>query len=124
MEAFLYWAFLAGAALFGVAVIVAWWEQLGGPGEPQRLAEPGEAPPRPVNVDVELDALAASPAHAAGDAQTRRDALDGALGRMSQAAAARRSGWTDTAPSVGPGLRGEAPKDPTAARDKTSSSSH
>jgi hypothetical protein len=114
------WIGFGAAALLGVAVAVAWWEHLARQaGRAQGNAQAAEpAKPRLVQVDVALDALAAlGPPAAEGDSAARREALDGALGRMALAGAnaESRRAWIDTAPMIGPGLRAETAPYPSSA---------
>ena len=118
MQSIVSWIGFAAAALLLVAVVVAWWEHMAREaGRAQGHAESAEAArPRVCTVDVALDALTAPAAE--GDIAARREALDGALGRMALAGAhaESRRAWIDTAPMVGPGPRGEPAPQSSAAR--------
>jgi hypothetical protein len=119
MLSFVSWIGFGAAALLLVAVAVAWWEHIvREAGRAQGNAAAAEAArPRVVQVDVALDALAAlGPQAAEGDSAARREALDGALGRMALAGAntESRRAWIDTAPMIGPGLRAETAAHPSS----------
>lgn len=97
MESVLSWLGTAGGALVVIAMAVAWWEHLvrfdrrHAPVPPQR--------PAPMTVDVALDTLV-PPDAPTGDSAERRNALDGALGRMVQAGGVSSSVWLETLPMV------------------------
>ena len=90
-------------SLVFAAVVVAWWEHLGRQGAAQfAKAQATQAKAaRVVSIDVELDALEAT-AQGTGDVYERQQTLGGAIARM---AGATGTGWTDTAPMIGMGLR-------------------
>jgi len=115
MQTLIIWIAYGLAGLFFVACVVAWYEHLG---RAQRSDEEPdwESPlPKVLTIDVELDALAAeaqAEAVAGGDVGERRQALGGALSRMSNtsntnnasnAGSARGNGFGDTAPMILPG---------------------
>ena len=97
-----------GTLLFG-ACVVAWWEHLGR--DVRQTAEPDwDAPAPPLaSVDVDLGAAAdahmALPALSSGDVRERRQALGGAMTRMS--APDRRQGPGDTVPMILSSLPGD-----------------
>ena len=104
MDGIFAWLGFGAAALFVVAVVVAWWEHLGrGTKPPDDFSS---TPPRGMTVDVELDKLQALPP---GDGGRRQQALGGAIARM----AGPRRTWPETTPMVGPG----PPVAPQARRD-------
>jgi hypothetical protein len=87
-------------SLVFAAVVVAWWEHLGRQAAAQFAKTQAKAA-RAVSIDVELDALEAT-AQGTGDVYERQQTLGGAIARM---AGATGTGWTDTAPMIGMGLR-------------------
>jgi hypothetical protein len=95
----IFWGLLG---LVFAATVVAWWEHLGRQGAAQFAKVQAKAA-RAVSVDVELDALEAS-AQGSGDVYERQQTLGGAMARM---AGATGTGWTDTAPMIGIGLRSD-----------------
>jgi hypothetical protein len=109
MDSIVSWIAIGAATLFVVAVAVAWWEHLvrNAAQSAGSIEAAATARPRIVTVDVALDALTAPATE--GDTAARREALDGALGRMAMAGASAeaRRAWIDTAPMVGPGQRDE-----------------
>ena len=116
MQSFLLTLGYGTAALFGVAVLVAWWEHW----SRKHRSKPFEdfPPPAagPVRVDVDLVTLDAVP----GTEQLQRQqTLDATLAHAARASGAptSASAWTETRPMVGPGT-GLAPKaQPIAASD-------
>lgn len=88
---------LAIAALFVVAIGVAWWEQVRG-GAATRRPLPS-APTVVAKVDVELELPASQPADSADEQAARQALVGSAMSRMTDAAAAPASmAWGDTLP--------------------------
>jgi hypothetical protein len=99
MHSLFTWIAFGLGTLFVGACVVAWWEHLGR--NVKRTEEPDwDAEPHPIaSVDVELDDLtAASPATAVGDVGERRQALGGAMMRMTSGD--RRHSFDDTVPMI------------------------
>jgi hypothetical protein len=95
MEDIFMWVGSGGAAMFVVAVAVAWWEHLNRSRQPPSWAV--DPAPRLLQVDLHLDALASAP----GDVGVRQAALEGALDRMTQpAAGTAAAAWIETRPMI------------------------
>jgi hypothetical protein len=111
MQSIITWIAYGLGTLFFAACVVAWWEHLGR--DVKRTAEPDwDAPPRGVvSVDVELDTAPAGPA--SGDVGERRQALGGAMTRMSGPDRRQGPGQGDTVPMI---LAGPPPASPPAER--------
>jgi len=121
MDEVVHWVLGASAALLAVAVLVAWWEHWRGGAGPQGT-HPGQARPRKLNIDIELDQVAERPAF--NDAAQRSQALNGTLDRMTQVASVPAGGWTDTEPMIGPSLRAEPAGAQHNPSTSTSASAH
>lgn len=96
MDNVLSWIGYGFATLVFVACVVAWYEHLSRAHRRDQARDWDSPQPRVAQVDLELEA----PATASSDAGQRREALDGALSRMSSA---RTSSFCDTVPMVLPG---------------------
>ena len=106
MEGYSTWILSALAALFVVAVAIAWFEHLvRQDGREAAFKSPAGAR-YAAKLDLELDEFAAP---IAGDVPERRAAFEGAIARMTGAGSALRGGWLDTAPMVNAGARDAAP---------------
>ncbi len=114
MQSLLTWIAYGLGTLFFGACVVAWWEHLGH--DVERVAEPDwDAPARPLaSVDIDLDAAPAAPA--SGDVRKRRQALGGAMTRMS--GPDRRQVQGDTVPMVLASPPSDTP--PAASRQRDS----
>jgi hypothetical protein len=101
MDVLQHWLIGACLALFAIAVVVAWWEQLGRRADPP----PGDlgSASRAPTVDVNLDAFEAETPTPTTVAAARRIALGETLDRMAQGRARERRSWIETAPMIGPG---------------------
>ena len=117
MQSIITWIAYGLGTLFFTACVVAWWEHLGRDGQPSE--EPDwDAPPRPLAcVDVDLDD---APAQApSGDIGERRQALGGAMTRMSgpDRRQGQGRGQGDTVPMILAGAHGDAA--PAERRQRT-----